>query len=571
MRLSLAIVLICLFACCESALFAQVPLPPGGATGSGTVGPGGTGGNKEVAYYDGSGTVLAGAKGFLYNGTATGGSVDVFDAATLGSESLTNGVLTGGTSWTQTGDMALAADAATYTHSSGVGTLQQASGTLAVAGVGSRHYRFVYTVSAVTAGVSCNITTAFASVTTLLTLTAATQTTDFISAASPGNFVISCTSTAGAITLDTLSLKEMQGGNVAAAGLFTGGGTAGLKIFSSGNVRFQPSSDSTTMFQVRNAAGTAMFNFDVTNGYLTATQFNGIIQNQESGNRLGIGGDVGVVTSLSVAPGTSTRTGFGIRAQPGQTESLMRVQDSANLDGLHISGTINIGLGSGKLFTWSATTDATAAKDLGLARNAAGIVEVNSGTAGKWAGIKSGLVALQSLAVPAAPTVTPTCVAACTQTWTYGIVAKLADGTTTEIGATGSTALQAATLDASNFNVITWAAVTGATSYDVRRTVSGGTPATLGIIGSPTVATFTDDGDAGDGTASPTSDLTGILNGIVRPANSAGNPTVCGTAIFGAMYFNTTDARLCICVADGTDNAWVKSSDYTHATGHCTP
>ena len=193
-------------------LTAQVPVKIG------TGGSIGSGADKEVAYYNGAGRLLAGAKGLLYTGTASGGSLELFDLATLAAESLTNGALTAGTSWTQTGDMALAADAATYTHSTAVGTLQQASGTLAIAGVASRHYRFAYTVSAVTAGVSCNITTAFALVATNLTLTAGVQNTDFVSAASPGNFVVSCTSTAGAVTLDALSLKEARGGDATVVG-----------------------------------------------------------------------------------------------------------------------------------------------------------------------------------------------------------------------------------------------------------------------------------------------------------------------------------------------------------------
>lgn len=58
---------------------------------------------------------------------------------------------------------------------------------------------------------------------------------------------------------------------------------------------------------------------------------------------------------------------------------------------------------------------------------------------------------------------------------------------------------------------------------------------------------------------------------IVAPGRTAGNPVACASSIYGYMYFNTTDKRLCVCIADGTDDAWVKSNDYSHATGHCTP
>ncbi|KKS82057.1 MAG: hypothetical protein UV57_C0037G0018, partial [Parcubacteria group bacterium GW2011_GWD2_43_10] len=61
--------------------------------------------------------------------TVPGSKLEVADTSVLASESLTNPNLTSGTSWTQTGDMALATDAATYTHSTGSGTLEQTSGT----------------------------------------------------------------------------------------------------------------------------------------------------------------------------------------------------------------------------------------------------------------------------------------------------------------------------------------------------------------------------------------------------------------------------------------------------------
>ena len=147
------------------------------------------------------------------------------DPATLGSESLTNGALTSGTSWTVTGDMALASNAATYTHASGVGTLNQASGTLAVAGVANRWYKFTYTISAPTAGCAANITTAFSSsALAVLDLTTGTHNCWFKSAASPGNFVVNVTSTAGGFTIDTLALKEVQGGDVIANGNLKGRG-----------------------------------------------------------------------------------------------------------------------------------------------------------------------------------------------------------------------------------------------------------------------------------------------------------------------------------------------------------
>ena len=166
------------------------------------------------------------------------GDGSIWDPTDLGTESLTNSNLTAGTSWTQTTDCVLAADAATCTFAAGTAsTVQQASGTLAVAGVGSRWYKFVYTVSGLTGTPTASITTAFASTSTSLTLTAGTQTTYFKSATTPTDFIITTTLTAGqAFTLDTFSLKEVQGGDLALGGILTGGGTTGLKVLANGNV-----------------------------------------------------------------------------------------------------------------------------------------------------------------------------------------------------------------------------------------------------------------------------------------------------------------------------------------------
>ncbi|MEK7522481.1 MAG: hypothetical protein AAB569_02800, partial [Patescibacteria group bacterium] len=186
--------------------------------GTGNVGIGTTSPDKKLSIWGGDGSIM--------------------DPTDLGTESLTNGALTAGTSWTQTTDCALAVNAATCTYSAGTAsTVQQASGTLAVAGVGSRWYKLVYTVSGITGTPAANITTAFASATTALTLTAGTQTTYFQSAASPTDFVITTTLTVGqAFTLDDLSLKEVQGGDLALGGILTGGGTTGLKVLANGNV-----------------------------------------------------------------------------------------------------------------------------------------------------------------------------------------------------------------------------------------------------------------------------------------------------------------------------------------------
>jgi hypothetical protein len=145
----------------------------------------------------------------------TTSGVNVLDASSVGSECLSNGALTSGTGWTVTGDFALASDAATYTHSFGTGTLNQASGTMTIAGLSSRLYRLQYTTSSVTGTVTMTITTSFASESWPISTSAGTYYVYFKSAVAPGSFTISITTSATAtLTIDALSLKEVNDGDI---------------------------------------------------------------------------------------------------------------------------------------------------------------------------------------------------------------------------------------------------------------------------------------------------------------------------------------------------------------------
>ena len=112
-------------------------------------------------------------------------------------------------------------------------------------------------------------------------------------------------------------------------------------------------------------------------------------------------------------------------------------------------------------------------------------------------------------------------------TYTYRLVARLADGTTTEAGATSTTAAGHATLSATNYNALSWSAVAGASSYDVYRTVAGTTPSTTGKIVSATTALTADDKALpGGGETAPTMDGTGR---ITSDALAAGRVAIVGT------------------------------------------
>lgn len=165
-----------------------------------------------------------------------GGNVEVADPSSLAAESLQSGTFANCAVWGTTGDFTCAAGVATYLHNTGVGTLTQTVANQATAAVGSRWYKFVYTLSGVTAGATCQITTAYALTAQTLDLTAGVAKEHYFkSAVAPTNFVISCTSTGGGFTLDDVSLKQITGGNVTLYGKILGGGTSGVYVNQAGN------------------------------------------------------------------------------------------------------------------------------------------------------------------------------------------------------------------------------------------------------------------------------------------------------------------------------------------------
>lgn len=114
-----------------------------------------------------------------------------------------------------------------------------------------------------------------------------------------------------------------------------------------------------------------------------------------------------------------------------------------------------------------------------------------------------------TLSTPGSITVTPQGTAGAT-TWTYKLVAINSTGTT-DAGAASSTATGNATLNGTNYNRLTWAAVTGASGYWIYRTVAGGTPSTTGrIVVLGAVTTYDDQGAAGDSATAPTTNTSGL-------------------------------------------------------------
>ena len=136
--------------------------------------------------------------------------------------------------WDVTGDFSDNPNDATYTHSSGSGTLTQTSANLAADLLPDTYYVFQYTVSAVSGSdMAATITTGVAHEAVSLTVNAnGTYKTSFLSKASPGDFVISATSTTGGttFTLDDVSLKSAGGELVLGKRLRISDGSYNIRI-----------------------------------------------------------------------------------------------------------------------------------------------------------------------------------------------------------------------------------------------------------------------------------------------------------------------------------------------------
>ena len=186
----------------------------------------------------------------------------------------------------------------------------------------------------------------------------------------------------------------------------------------------------------------------------------------------------------------------------------------------------------------SRVTSASMAMGTGVPVNAAATVSMGM--------LLANYAVFSSIAASGAPTIT-TGGAAGTTTWTYVLVAKDAAGNNIA-SASGSTTTGNATLNATNFNVITVSSPSvGAVSYDIYRTAVGTSPVTTGKIGVISTAVIAgensnvlnDTGLPGNGSAVPANAVTsGIKNsgtytdstGAVGTSGQLLSSTVTGTA-----------------------------------------
>jgi hypothetical protein len=155
------------------------------------------------------------------------------------------------------------------------------------------------------------------------------------------------------------------------------------------------------------------------------------------------------------------------------------------------------------------------------------------------------------LSVPAAPTVSPMGGGNLSR-YDYAVSAVNANGGTTLASSSGSTLLGATSLSSGQFNRIIWNSVNGASSYNIYRTFSNGSPNTTGLIGNVSATSgslqFDDTGFAISG-STPTIDNSGQISAtgtalFKNAANSLAAFQIQNQAGTNIFVTDTTDGRI---------------------------
>ncbi len=176
----------------------------------------------SISFSQFDGSISGWSKGAFYvpNGIVYSEGLIVVDEGTLAAESLNEVDFATTVKWTEVGDFTEDPGVAfDYSHNGGTGSLTQAQADLAIAGVDAVWYKFTYTItSELSFSAEMTITTGFASSAVSLKVVNGTHTVYFKSKTTPVDFVLSVTSTLGDFTIDDVTLKEIQGGDVDISG-----------------------------------------------------------------------------------------------------------------------------------------------------------------------------------------------------------------------------------------------------------------------------------------------------------------------------------------------------------------
>jgi hypothetical protein len=169
------------------------------------------------------------------------------------------------------------------------------------------------------------------------------------------------------------------------------------------------------------------------------------------------------------------------------------------------------------------------------------------------------------LSVPSAPTVTPTPSTGLVN-YSYAVSAVNANGGSTLISTVTTTGVGVSPLSGSQFNRITWSAVGGASSYNIYRTASSGSPSTTGLVGNVSATAtlmFNDTGFSASGTV-PSVDNSGqiVANGTAlfqNAVNSTNSFQVQNTA--GTTLINGDTSNLTVTAGSATASGFAAKTD----------
>ena len=170
-----------------------------------------------------SGTRTSGTGGIANFRDTRMRDLEASDASVLGTESLADIADFSQATWALAGEFAVSATDAVYTFAAtGNGTVTQTEANQALVPIdGNRWYRLQYTISSSTvADETFTLTTGFAASALTLDASDGAKTFYFEATTTPADFVFDVTgATAGAFTIEDVSLQQIQGGDVVSRGI----------------------------------------------------------------------------------------------------------------------------------------------------------------------------------------------------------------------------------------------------------------------------------------------------------------------------------------------------------------
>jgi hypothetical protein len=209
-------------------------------------------------------------------------------------------------------------------------------------------------------------------------------------------------------------------------------------------------------------------------------------------------GSGGTTVSWSAVTGASSYYLYRTQATDGSYTGLLSITTGTS----YTDNYTGAAFGVSGVSPWNNLTTALGSTDTA-------IVEVDNGTIGQLGTLKAESLSLNILAVPAAPTISGT--GSSGSGFTYNVIAYFPDGTHSVPSAASASYSNNFSGHFSNYNTVTWSAVSNAAYYEIYRT---GTSLTNGIIArvlSTATLSFNDYGIAGDGSTLPTTGTQGFI------------------------------------------------------------